>query len=102
MQITVTSDNGGVFPLDVGSEMTLQDLQALVELETRIPRSELLLVHNMAPMLEALRTLDSYGVQDGDIVMASRVEGGVALINPATPKEEMAPVSRIYRIAGNF
>ena len=45
MQITVTTEDGKVFPLDISNELTLQDLQALLELETGIAQHELLLVH---------------------------------------------------------
>ena len=82
MQITITSDTGRVFPLEVGNDLTIRDLQALVELEMSIPQSELLMVHNMAPMIEAMKTVGQYGVEEGDIIMASRVEGGVTLSDP--------------------
>ena len=77
MQITVTTEDGKVFPLDISNELTLQDLQALLELETGIAQHELLLVHTMSPMVEREKTLAGYGVEEGDVIMVSRVEGGV-------------------------
>ena len=82
MQITITSDTGRVFPLEVGNDLTIRDLQALVELETSIPLSELLMVHNMAPMIQVMKTVGQYGVEEGDIIVVSRVEGGVTLSDP--------------------
>ena len=96
MQITVTTNDGGVFPLDIGSDLTLEDLQALLEPETGIKKSELLLVHNMAPMTETGKTLREYGVEEGDIIVASRMEGGVLLSDPS-PLPQPPPV-RVVRM----
>lgn len=77
MKVTLTSDDGGVFPLDIGADLTVQDLRALAELETQIPQDEVLLVHNTAPLVDLTKKLSECGVEEGDIIVASRVEGGV-------------------------
>ena len=83
MKITITSDTGGVFPLEIGADLTVRDLQALVELETGIPQTELLLIHNMAPLVELTKTVGECGVEGG-IIVASRVDGGVTMNDPVT------------------
>ena len=85
MKITVTQEEGGVYPLDVSEELTLQDLKALLEMETGIEASEMLLIHNMAPMTEEFKMLADYDVQEGDIIMVTQHTGAVSLSNPPTP-----------------
>ena len=85
MKITVTQEEGGVYPLDVNGELTLQDLKALLEMETGVEASEMLLIHNMAPMTEEFKMLADYDVQEGDIIMITQHTGAVSLSNPPTP-----------------
>ena len=82
MKINITSSSGEVSPLEVGADLTVQDLQALAELETRVPQAEMLLVHNMAPLVELTKTVAECGVEEGDVIVVSRVEGGVTLSDP--------------------
>ena len=85
MKVTLTSENGEVFPLEVGADLTVQDLQALAELETAIPQEQMLLIHNMAPLADPRRPLTQCGVEEGDVIMVSRLEGGgVNVIDPPT------------------
>ena len=70
--------------MDIGTDLTVQDLRALAELETRIPQEEVLLVHNMAPLVDLTKTVSECGVEEGDIIVASRVEGGVAQTMPGS------------------
>ena len=84
MKVTLTSENGGVYPLDVGAELTVRDLAALAELETAIPQDEMLLVHNMAPLGDPLRPLREYGVEEGDVIVVSRLEGEAHVSDPPT------------------
>ena len=76
MKVTLTSENGDVFPLEIGADLTVQDLQALAELETAIPQDQMLLIHNMAPLADPRRPLTQCGVEEGDVIMVSRLEGG--------------------------
>ena len=83
MQITLTTEDGGVFPLEVSAELTVRDLKALLELEAGVSVGEMLLVHNMVPMLEDQKTLGDFNVQNDDIIMISRLDGNVNISNPA-------------------
>lgn len=83
MKVTLTSATGGVFQMEIGSDLVVRDLLALAELETDIPQTEMLLVHNMAPMVEPMKTVREYGVEEGDVIVVSRMEGGgVAVRDP--------------------
>ena len=74
MQITVSREEGGVFPLLVSAELALRDLRALLEAEMGVAGVDMLLVHNMAPMTVEDRALGDYGVQEGDVIVVSRLE----------------------------
>ena len=89
----MTSDDGGVYPLDVGAELTVRDLQALAELETAIPQEEMLLMHHTAPLANPLLPLTQCGVKEGDVIMVSRVEGGASVIDPPTQEGGASGVS---------
>ncbi len=69
MQITVTTEEGAVFPLEVSLELTLLDLKAILEIEMAMSASQMILFHNMNPMTEEGRSLGEYHVEDGDIIM---------------------------------
>lgn len=71
MKITLTTDSGSVFPLDVSQELTLIDLRALVEMEIEgITKPEsMLLLHNMVPMRDLMKTLGEYNIQEDDVIM---------------------------------
>lgn len=74
MLVSFTSSEGGeVYSLEVGGELTVGDLKALVEVESAIPPQEMLLVHNMTKLSNSERTLDSYKVKDGDVIIIERV-----------------------------
>jgi DNA damage-inducible protein 1 len=89
MKVTLTSENGDVFRLEIGVDLTVQDLQALAELETAIPQDQMLLIHNMAPLADPRRPLTQYGVEEGDVIMVSRLEGGG--VDPTTRPAQPHP-----------
>lgn len=92
MQITVTTDDGGIFPLDVSGDLTVRDLKALLEVEAGMSASQMLLIHNMAPMLDEQKALETYGVQEGDIIIISPYTGPVTTSNPTPlPQPSIEP-----------
>ena len=98
MQITVTTEEGAVFPLDVSEDLSICDLKALLEAETGIDARNILLIHNMSPLVEDQKSLSSYRVASGDIIVASKFEGDVQLSSPVTGG---APVPLDPGIPGN-
>lgn len=74
MLLSFTSAEGGeVYSLEVGGELTVGDLKALMEAESSIPPQEMLLIHNMNKLSNAERTLESYKVKDGDVIIIERI-----------------------------
>ena len=53
-----------------------------MEVETGMSADQMLLIHNMAPMTDLEKTLESYGVQDDDIIMITQNTGPVTTSNP--------------------
>lgn len=81
MQITVTTESGNVYPFEVNLELTLQDLKAILEIEVTMNASQMILLHNMDPMIEEGRSLKDYHVQEGDIIM----------LRPTSPSHTPSP-----------
>ena len=68
MKISVSTEED-VFPLEVSLELTLLDLKAILEIELSMSASQMVLLHNMAPMTEEGRNLGDYHVEDGDVIV---------------------------------
>ncbi len=83
MLITVATESGGVFPLEVSGDLTLEDLKGLLEIETGVKITQMLLIHNMAPMTDDHKSLRDYGVQADDIIMVTEFTGPVTTSNPS-------------------
>ena len=74
MLLSFTWANGGeVYSLEVGGELTVGDLKALMEAESSIPPHEMQLIHNMNKLSDSERTLESYQVKDGDVIIIERI-----------------------------
>ena len=85
MQITVTTEEGGLLPLEVSGELTLADLKALLGGEVGVAPQHMLLIHNMAPMTDDTKPLSGYDVQEGDIVMLTQLTGDINMSDPTPP-----------------
>lgn len=68
MQITVTTEDGGIFPLDVSLDLTLRDLKAILEIEVERSPEEMVLLHNLESMSDEGKSLGDYHVEDGDVI----------------------------------
>ena len=91
MQITISLENGGVLPLEVSGELTVENLKALVEIEAHVNPRDTVLIHNMAPMLDITRCLEEYAVRDGDIIVVSQAVGGVNFSDPPSSPHTLTP-----------
>ena len=90
MQITVTTEKGGLLPLEVSGELSLADLKAILSGEVGINPEDMLLIHNMAPMTDDAKPLSEYDVQEGDIVMLTQLTGTINMSDP-TPLYQPPP-----------
>ena len=85
MQITVTASNGGVYPLDVSEDLQIMDLKALLEMETGIITEQMLLIFKMASLNDDQATLKECNIQEGDILVVTKVDEGDVDQRPHQP-----------------
>ncbi|XP_043919116.1 protein DDI1 homolog 2-like isoform X2 [Protopterus annectens] len=57
------------FSLEVDGDFELENFKALCELESGVPASECQIVHAEVPLTDIRRSLASYGLKDGDVVV---------------------------------
>lgn len=68
MKVTVTTEDGGLFSLDVSMDLVLRDLKAILEIEVERNPEEMVLLHNLESMSEEEKSLGDYNVEDGDVI----------------------------------
>lgn len=69
MRLTVTTLADEIFNLDVSEDLELENFKAFCEVESGIPAREISLVWNGNAMDDDSKTLKSYGLKDGDVVV---------------------------------
>ncbi|KAM6434850.1 protein DDI1 homolog 2 isoform 2-T2 [Liasis olivaceus] len=74
------------FSLQVDADFELQNFRALCELESGIPAAESQIVFAEQPLTDNHRSLASYGLKDGDVVILQQVENAQA--QPPAPFPE--------------
>ncbi|XP_015268109.1 PREDICTED: regulatory solute carrier protein family 1 member 1 isoform X1 [Gekko japonicus] len=62
------------FSLQVDADFELQNFRALCELESGIPAAESQIVYAEVPLTDNHRSLASYGLKDGDVVVLQQME----------------------------
>ncbi|XP_015681276.1 protein DDI1 homolog 2 [Protobothrops mucrosquamatus] len=66
------------FSLQVDADFELQNFRALCALESGVPASESQIIFGEQPLTDNHRSLASYGLKDGDVVILQQVENGQA------------------------
>uniref|UniRef100_A0A670ZV78 Ubiquitin-like domain-containing protein n=1 Tax=Pseudonaja textilis TaxID=8673 RepID=A0A670ZV78_PSETE len=66
------------FSLQVDADFELQNFRALCALESGVPASESQIIFAEQPLTDNHRSLASYGLKDGDVVILQQVENGQA------------------------
>uniref|UniRef100_A0A8D0G7X9 Ubiquitin-like domain-containing protein n=1 Tax=Sphenodon punctatus TaxID=8508 RepID=A0A8D0G7X9_SPHPU len=64
------------FSLQVDADFELQNFRALCELESGIPAADSQIVYAERPLTDNHRSLASYGLKDGDVVILQQKENG--------------------------
>ena len=88
MKITVTTADGGVYPLNVSGELPVEDLKALLTVETGMDTQEMILLHNMAPLTREKDSLSGCGVQEGDILVVTEINRALPPASPQQPQTQ--------------
>lgn len=75
MHITVTTLSDQIFSLDVSEDLELENFKALCEYEIGISASEIAILWNGRPLHDDKRTLVSYGIKNGDMLLLQHMRG---------------------------
>ena len=85
MKITVTMLNSSqIFVLDVNGDLEIENVKALCEFESGITAKEIVLLWNGAPLTDMKKTLNSYGIKEGEILLLQK------LIAPANTQTQQS------------
>jgi len=72
MRITLTTQSGDIFNMDVSEDLELENFKAFCEVESGIPSSEIVLVFQGKVLQDASASLKSHGLSEGDVVLIQR------------------------------
>uniref|UniRef100_A0ACB8EEH2 Cyanamide hydratase n=1 Tax=Sphaerodactylus townsendi TaxID=933632 RepID=A0ACB8EEH2_9SAUR len=84
------------FSLQVDADFELQNFRALCELESGIPAAESQIVYAEVPLTDNHRSLASYGLKDGDVVVLQQVENAEkrpAAAFPGLPRIDFSSIT---------
>ncbi|XP_066462391.1 protein DDI1 homolog 2 [Eleutherodactylus coqui] len=71
------------FSLEVDQDFELENFRALCELESGIPAAESLIIYAEQPLTDNQRSLSSYGLKDGDVVVLRQKDAAESRPAPA-------------------
>lgn len=69
MKVTATLEGDQIFNLDVSDDLELENFKALLEFESGVPASQIVIFHNGVIMRDNKKTLCGYGIKDGDVLL---------------------------------
>lgn len=72
MKVTATLEGDQIFNLDVSDDLELENFKALLEFECGVQSSQIVIFHNGAPLNDNKKTLNGYGIKDGDVLLIQR------------------------------
>ncbi|XP_073247415.1 protein DDI1 homolog 2-like [Porites lutea] len=89
MKVTATLEGEQIFNLDVSDDLELENFKALLEFESGVQSSQIVIFHNGVALRDDKQTLNGYGIKDGDVLLMRR---GVLNAQPLPPSTGGAPV----------
>jgi len=72
MKITLTTEDGSFFSLDVSGDLELENFHALLEFESEIPAAQVIVSFEGRELKDLKKTLVDYGVKEGDMLLIRR------------------------------
>uniref|UniRef100_K7FW99 Protein DDI1 homolog 2 n=1 Tax=Pelodiscus sinensis TaxID=13735 RepID=K7FW99_PELSI len=81
------------FSLQVDADFELQNFRALCELESGIPAAESQIVYAERPLTDNHRSLASYGLKDGDVVILRQKENAEPVQFPGLPRIDFSSIT---------
>lgn len=92
MKVTATLEGDQIFNLDVSVDLELENLKALLEFEIGLSSSQIVIYHNGRALVEEKKTLNAYGIREGDVLLIKRV---VQSAQPSAQSRGAAPGGRV-------
>lgn len=84
MKVTVTTEDGSLFTLEVSGDIELENFQALCEFESGIPASQVVVMFEGTELKDAKKSLTDYGIKEGDVVLMRRRRARAPASNQGT------------------
>lgn len=78
MKVTITTSDDMVFTLDVSDEIEVENFKALCSMESQIPQNQLQVFFNGNPLVDNKKSLNSYGIKEGDMLLVQGSSTGGA------------------------
>lgn len=82
MKVTATLEGEQILNLDVSDDLELENFKALLEFESGVQSSQIVIFHNGVALRDDKKTLNGYGIKDGDVLLMRR---GVLNAQPLPP-----------------
>ena len=73
MKVTVTLEGDQIYNVDVSNDLELDNFKALLEFESGVQSSQIVIFHNGVQLRDNTKTLEGYGIKDGDVLLMQRV-----------------------------
>lgn len=84
MKVTVTLEGDSIFNMDVSEDLEVENFKALMEFESGVPASQLVLFYNGVQLQDNKKSLSSYQVKEGDVLLMQR--------RTQQPRQQQQPV----------
>lgn len=88
MKVTATLEGEQIFNVDVSDDLELENFKALLEFESGVQSSQIVIFHNGVALRDDKKTLNGYGIKDGDVLLMRR---GVLNAQPLPPSTGGVP-----------
>ena len=73
MKLTVSLQGDQIFNVDVSGDLELENFKALLEFESGIQSSQIVIFHNGVQLRDNKKTLNGYGIKNGDVLLMQRL-----------------------------
>ncbi|KAJ7393499.1 cyanamide hydratase [Desmophyllum pertusum] len=92
MKVTATLEGDQIFTLDVNDDLELENFKALLQFECHVQSSQIVIFHNGVPLRDDKKTLNGYGIKDGDVLWIQRALQSTQRLAQPSGAAPVAPV----------
>ncbi|WFD35382.1 DNA damage-inducible protein 1 [Malassezia cuniculi] len=95
--ITFVDAAGNTFPIDADASIEIENIKAILEADTGIPAESQSLRYRDQELDDASRTLESYGVVDGELLVVSDTRKATVTASSTPTQSEEAAAAELLR-----